>query len=86
MAKNCAGNFFIRIIVSAALSVDIGDFLIEPAFTGTNVSDARQLLFKIVLAEDVIGIFQPFIIHGKAFDDVLFEYLGRPDARVRRLP
>ena len=80
------GNFFICIIVGAALSVNIGDFLVEPAFTGADITDTRQLLFKIVLAKNVVGVFQPFIIHGKAFDDVLFEYLGRPDAKMRRLP
>jgi len=41
---------------------------------------------KIVLAEKVILVLNPFIIHDKAFDPVLFENLGRPDAKMRLLP
>src|SRR5665647_193477 len=58
------------IIIGTALGVDVGYLLIKSSFAAAYVSDTGKLLFKIIFAENVVGIFQPFIIHCKSFDDV----------------
>ena len=50
-------NFFICIIVGDTLRINISDFLVESPLARTNITDTRQLFFKIVLAENVVGVF-----------------------------
>lgn len=83
--KKLFGNFFVRVIIGTALSIDIGDLLIKAPFTGADVPNPFQLFFKIVFPKIVLRIFQPLIIHGKALDDVFFEHLGGPDPEMGRL-
>jgi len=73
-------NRTVHIIVCAALGVYVRDFLIKAPFTGTNVTDALQLFFKIILPEEVLRLFQALIVHDIALDDVLLQYPVRPDA------
>ena len=48
---------------------NISDLLISMPFAGTNRAHLHQQFKKIILPE-VAAILQPFIIHGKALDDV----------------
>jgi len=54
--------------IIGAQSIQVGDFLIKPAFAGTDVSDPFEQLVKIVLTK-IFALFQPFILYYKAFDD-----------------
>ena len=70
----------IHAVIAAALRIDIGYFLIEPAFAAPDIAYARQLLFKIIFPENIARVFEPPIIHGEALDNILFQPFGRPDA------
>jgi len=50
-----------------------------------DIADSRQLLFKIILTENIIKNFQPLVIHCKTLDDIFLQALGRPDAEMGRL-
>ena len=65
--------------------VNIGDFLVEAAFAGPNLADALQQFVEIVLAEDLLALFQPLIVEDEAFDDEFPQGLGRPNAKLGSL-
>ncbi|MNR19683.1 hypothetical protein D3C85_1364900 [compost metagenome] len=78
------GGFRFWVVIDAALGKNICDLLIDAPLAGTNGAHALQQFAEIVLAE-VTAIFQPFIIHGKALDDVFLDQGRRPDTELRRL-
>ena len=54
----CDGAF--HIVVSAALGIDVRDFLVEPSLAGPDVPDTLQLFLEIILAEKVC--YFPFLL------------------------
>src|SRR5699024_3467213 len=61
-----------HIVVGAALGIDVRDFLVESSLAGSDVPDTLQLFLEIILAEKVLRLPQPCVIHHIAFDDELF--------------
>lgn len=57
------------------MGVYVRDFLVKAPFTGTNVADALQLFFKIILPKEVLRLFQALIVHDIALDDVFLNIL-----------
>ncbi len=47
--------FFVHIIVSTALGVNVRDFLIKTALAGANITNTLQLFLKIVLTKGFSG-------------------------------
>ncbi len=66
----CDGAF--HIVVGAALGIDVRDFLVKSSLAGPDVPDTLQLFLEIILAEKVLRLTQPCVIHHIAFDDELF--------------
>ena len=66
----CDGAF--HIVVGAALGIDVRDFLVKSSLAGPDVPDTLQLFLEIILAEKVLRLAQPCVIHHIAFDDELF--------------
>lgn len=79
----CDGAF--HIVVGAALGIDVRDFLVESSLAGPDVPDTLQLFLEIILAEKVLRLPQPCVIHHIAFDDELFQHPVRPNAEHGRL-
>ena len=71
-------------VVVDGSGIDVGDFLVELALGQADFADAGELLFKVACAEDGAVVFQPLIIHGKAFDGVGLYDIGRPFAKLHR--
>ena len=55
------------------------------SLAGPDVLDALQLFLEIILAEKVLRLSQPCVIHHIAFDDELFQHPVRPNAEHGRL-
>ena len=79
----CDGAF--HIVVGAALGIDVRDFLVKSSLAGPDVPDALQLFLKIILAEKVLRLSQPCVIHHITFDDELFQHPVCPNAEHSRL-
>ena len=79
----CDGAF--HIVVGAALGIDVCDFLVESSLTCPDVPDTLQLFLEIILAEKVLRLPQPCVIHHIALDDELFQHPVRPNAEHGRL-
>ena len=62
--------------------IDVGDLLIELAFTEANFPNALQLFCKILVGKDGTTAFQAFVIHGIALDGELLNDSSRPLAEL----
>ena len=63
----------IGFIISSALGIDVGDFLIKPNFAGAYISNTFRLFLKLIFSKNMIWVFKLLIIHFKALDDVFFQ-------------
>ena len=71
-----------RHIVIDGGCIDVGDLLVELAFGETNLPNALQLLFKILVGKDGATAFQASVIHSIALDGELLYDSGRPFAEL----
>ena len=78
-------NRAFHIVVGAALGIDVRDFLVKSSLAGPDVPDTLQLFLEIILAEKVLRLPQPCVIHHIAFDDELFQHPVCPNAEHGRL-
>ena len=67
------------IIVSAG-GIEIKELPIENFLAGADVADALQKLAPIIAAA---CLFQQFVVHGKAFDEIFTQHTGRPAPELR---
>ena len=51
VAKNVLRDLGVRVVVDAALLVDVGDLQVEAALAGADLADALEQLVEVVLAE-----------------------------------
>ena len=51
--------------------VDVRDLLVKSPFAGPNLPDALQQFVEVILSEDLLALFQPFVIQYEALDDEL---------------
>ena len=73
-----------RLIVDAALLVDVGDLEVEAPLAGADLADALEQFVEVVLAE-ARALLEPFVVEHEALDDELPERLRGPDAELRGL-
>ena len=71
-------GFCSRVIVYAEC-IDFQNLAIEYLFRGADVPDACQEFVKVIASA---GALQKIVVHGKAFDKVLAQYLRGPDAEL----
>ena len=76
-----AGGFCTRVIVNAG-GIDIKHLAIKHLFRRTDVPDAVEQFLPITAAAKV---FQPFVIHGESFYDILMQPLCGPLPEARAL-
>jgi len=69
-------------IIICRENVYIGNLLVKAPLTGPDFPDTLQEFIKIILAENLIALFEPFIIQNKAFDNEFFQDSGSPDAKL----
>src|SRR5690606_40258263 len=67
--------------VDAALGIDVGDLLVKPSCTGPYLPDTFQQFIKVVSAKS-LALLQTLVIEHKAFDNVLPEGSGGPNAEL----
>ena len=65
--------------------VNVCNLLVEIPLAGPDFPDALQQFVEVILAEDLLALFQPFVIQHEALDDELPQRLRRPDAEPRGL-
>ena len=58
-----------RPIIVQSGGIEVGDLLIELAFTGSDLSNPFQLFIKIFIGQQSAS-FEPLVIHDPAFDRV----------------
>ena len=75
------GDLGLRVVVDAALLVDVGDLQVEAALAGPDLADALEQLVEVVLAEPPVEL-QPLVVEHEPLDDELLEGLGGPDAEL----
>ena len=71
-------GFCSRVIVYAEC-IDFQNLAIEYLFRGADVPNACQEFVKVIASA---GALQKIVVHGKAFDKVLAQYLRGPDAEL----
>ena len=76
------GRIRIRLVIHAG-RVNIQHLLVEPPFRWADVADTRQQFVEIIRLPLARRIFQPFVIHREALDDVFIQPLRRPNAKLR---
>lgn len=68
-----------RVVIDTG-GVDVGDLLAETALGGPDILNPAKQLIEVI--ERLIGTLQPLVIEHEPFDDILFQALGRPDAKT----
>ena len=76
-------RFCLGIIVNTG-GIDVGDLLVKPPFRKTNLTDAFQLFLKIILCQNGAAVFQPLVIHSKAFHGKFFNDAVCPLSELHR--
>jgi hypothetical protein len=79
--KKALGGLSRHVVIDGGC-IDVGDLLVELAFTQANFPNALQLLFKILVGKDGTTAFQAFVIHGVALDGELLNDSSRPLAEL----
>lgn len=69
------------VVVDAALSVDVGDLLVETALACTDLSDPFEEFVEIIFAE-FFALFESFVVENESFDNEFAEGFGRPDSEA----
>ena len=77
------GSWGIAVIVDTAFCIDVRHLLPNAALAGANRAHTLQQFAEVIFAESSFALLQAVIIHGKAFDHVLFQHTSRPNAELR---
>ena len=77
--KKSLCDFGVRVIIHAR-RVNIRDFLVKTAFGGSDIPYAFKQFVEII---NLTGMFKPFVIHHKTFDQIFPQTLRGPDSKLR---
>lgn len=75
-------RFFCSGLVVACESEDFTDSEVDAAFGGADVADAFEEFVEVVGHAGAGGIFEAFVVHDEAFEEVFAEAFGGPLAEL----
>jgi hypothetical protein len=73
-----------RVVVDAALLVDVGNLQVEPPLARPNLADAIEQLVEVVFPKPLVQL-ESLIVKHKPLDDKFPQRPRRPNAKLRRL-
>lgn len=78
--KKGFGGFAVPVIIGGSC-IQVGDFLIKSAFTGTDFLNFTDQVFKIIIIKD-FTVDQPFFVQHISLPDKCFQHPRRPLAEL----